>query len=98
MSNDAGDDQFPNAFLSILFLSYQGGLEKALDQLASFHNDQPGPWLDAIEAEVMYLIKTTIVEGLDITIEANALQAALTTASTFFAEFRTKLASNTNGD
>jgi hypothetical protein len=93
MAAQSDNDNLQKALLSTLFLSYQGGLDKALRELARFHDEEPGPWLDEIEAEVVRGIKTLVVEGLDITIEANALNAALTTASMFFTEFRAGLAS-----
>jgi hypothetical protein len=98
MAAQSDNDNLQKALLSTLVLSYQGGLDRALQELARFHRGKPGPWLDEIEAEVMRGIKTVVVEGLDITIEANALNAALTTASMFFTEFRAGLESQANGD
>ncbi len=98
MADEGGDTQFQKAFLSILLLAYQNGFSKALKKLAEFHNNEPGPWLDEIEAEVLDGIKSLVTEGLDITLEANALEAAITTASMFLAEFRRELTSKTNSD
>jgi hypothetical protein len=98
MAAQSDNDNLQKALLSTLVLSYQGGLDRALQELAHFHGGKPGPWLDEIEAEVMRGIKTVVVEGLDITIEANALNAALATASMFFTEFRAGLESQAAGD
>jgi hypothetical protein len=98
MAAQSDNDNLQKVLLSTLVLSYQGGLDRALHELAHFHDGKPGAWLDEIEAEVMRGIKTVVVEGLDITIEANALNAALATASMFFTEFRAGLESKSNGD
>ena len=98
MAEQSENDKFQKALLSILFLAYQGALEKALRNLAHFHGDKPGPWLDEIEAETMNGIETLVVEGLDITIEANALKAGLATVSAFFTQLRAELASKANSD
>ena len=94
MAAQSDNDNFQKALLSTLVLSYQGGLDRALQELARFHGSKPGPWLDEIEAEVTRGIKTLVVEGLDITIEANALNVALATASMFFTGFRAQLESS----
>jgi hypothetical protein len=82
------DGEFHKVFLGILFLSYRGGLAKALEELAHFHDNKPGAWLDEIEAEIVNRIKTLVVEGVDMTLEADALNAAICEAERFFASFR----------
>ena len=91
--SDVSVTQVRIATSSILFLSFQDGLSLALKKLAQHYNNEPGPWLDEIEAEVFNDIKSIVPEGLDITVEANALKAALAAASAFFGEFREALAS-----
>ncbi len=98
MATYKGDDEFQKTLLGILFLSYKNGLVKALEQLASFHDWRSGDWLDDVEAEVVSGIKTSVVEGMDMTSEANALQGAVAEATEFFAEFRKALASKTNSN
>ena len=91
--SDVSVTQVRIATSSILFLSFQDGFSIALKKLAQHYNNEPGPWLDEIEAEVFNDIKSIVPEGLDITVEANALKAALAAASVFFGEFREALAS-----
>ena len=98
MEDQSDNDHFQMALLSTLFLAFQGALERVLQNLAHFHGGKPGPWLDEIEAQTLNSIKTLVVEGLDITIEANALNAGLETVSLFFAQFRAELASKANDD
>jgi hypothetical protein len=98
VEDQSDNDHFQKALLSTLFLAYQGALERVLRNLAHFHGGKPGPWLDEIEEETLNGIKTLVVEGLDITIEANALNAGLETVSLFFAQFRAELASKANDD
>jgi len=91
--SDVSVTQVRIATSSILFLSFQDGFSIALKKLAQHYNNEPGPWLDEIEAEVFNDIKSIVPEGLDITVEVSALKAALATASVFFGEFREALAS-----
>ena len=91
--SDASVTEVQIATASILLFSFQDGFSIALKKLAQHYNNEPGPWLDEIEAEVFNDIKSIVPEGLDITVEANALKAALAAASVFFGEFREALAS-----
>lgn len=80
------------AISGLLYLTMQEGLRIALCELAKLHNGKPGAWLDQIEIETVDGLKGSSTEGLDMTVEANALKGALAVTQIFFAEFRGSLA------
>jgi hypothetical protein len=78
--------------MSMYNLALASELRHVLGMLAQHHGGAAGPWLDALEARAVDGIKSLDVQGLDIQIEAEALQGALTDMTALFAGVRASLA------
>jgi hypothetical protein len=95
MSDDE-ERQFEHALLGTLVLCFRSGLKTTLKQMAKNHGNKSGQWLDEIEADVVDGLKATITEGINVTIEAQALNGALNIIGRFFGEVRGELTGSGN--
>jgi hypothetical protein len=59
--------------LSMYSLALAAELRDALLLVAAQHGHRAGPWLDELEAKAIAGIKSMDVEGVDISLEADAL-------------------------
>ena len=80
------NQQFQLVLLSALTLSFREGFKSSLKELAKTHGGGSGPWLDEIETTLLRELKSSVTEGVDITIEAEAMTGAINMLKMFFAE------------
>jgi hypothetical protein len=85
------NQQFQLVLLSALTLSFREGFKSSLKELAKTHGGGSGPWLDEIETTLLRELKSSVTEGVDITIEAEAMTGAINMLKMFFAEVREEL-------
>ena len=85
------NQQFQLVLLSALTLSFREGFKTSLKELAKTHGGGSGPWLDEIETTMLRELKSSVTEGVDITIEAEAMTGAINMLKMFFAEVRGEL-------
>lgn len=85
------NQQFQLVLLSVLTLSFREGFKSSLKELAKTHGGGSGPWLDEIETTLLRELKSSVTEGVDITIEAEAMTGAINMLKMFFAEVRGEL-------
>ena len=85
------NQQFQLVLLSALTLSFREGFKSSLKELAKTHGGGSGPWLDEIETTLLRELKSSVTEGVDITIEAEAMTGAINMLKMFFAEVRGEL-------
>jgi hypothetical protein len=86
-----GSGRFDTSVVGLVSLAMEDGFFTALAELAKHHDNQVGPWLDQIEADVMSGLKGSVVEGVGMKVEADAMVKAVRELEAFFKDFRESL-------
>jgi hypothetical protein len=80
-----------NGVDDLVSLAMEEGLERCLLEIAKFHQNKTGQWLDAIEFDVLTSLKGSLAAGAGVAPDASSVANAAQQMETFFKEFRDSL-------